>query len=131
MSAAQASGFHPLRALALLVGAQSLFALLDAVGKALSHDMGIPLIALVRHAGQALLMVAVLGPRMGRTLFVTRHLDLTRYHRVFAPHHRWRQQVTAARRGRRKAETANEPAPARHLSMTWAQRLQRVSRSTS
>ena len=76
MSAAQASGFHPLRALALLVGAQSLFALLDAMGKALSYDMGVPLIALVRHAGQALLMVAVLGPRIGRTLFVTRHLDL-------------------------------------------------------
>ena len=65
-----------MRALALLVGAQTLFALLDATGKSLSRDMGIPLIALVRHAGQALLMVAVLGPRMGRQLFVTRHLTL-------------------------------------------------------
>ena len=34
--------------------------------------------------------------------------------------------MTPARRGRRKTETANEPAPARHLSMTWAQRLKRV-----
>ncbi|MCC6709377.1 MAG: DMT family transporter [Gammaproteobacteria bacterium] len=76
MSVAPTSGFHPLRALALLVGAQTLFALLDATGKSLSRDMGIPLIALVRHAGQALLMVAVLGPRMGRQLFVTRHLTL-------------------------------------------------------
>ena len=76
MSASQTGGFRPLRALALLVGAQTLFALLDATGKTLSHDMGIPLIALVRHAGQALLMVAVLGPRMGRQLFVTRHLAL-------------------------------------------------------
>ena len=34
--------------------------------------------------------------------------------------------MTPARRGRRKAETANEPAPARHVSMTLAQRLKRV-----
>lgn len=76
MSGAPAPPFHPLRALALLIGAQTLFALLDATGKSLSRDMGIPLIALVRHAGQALLMVAVLGPRMGRQLFVTRHVAL-------------------------------------------------------
>ena len=76
MNSSVATGFHPLRALALLVGAQSLFALLDAIGKTLSHDMGVPLIALVRHAGQALLMVVVLGPRMGRTLFITRHVGL-------------------------------------------------------
>lgn len=59
-------------------------------------------------------------------LVPTPRVNLTRYHGVFAPHHRWREQVTPARRGRRKAETANEPAPARHVSMTWAQRLQRV-----
>jgi len=76
MSAAHGASFHPLRALALLVGAQILFALLDATGKTLAHDMGIPLIALVRHAGQALLMVAILGPRMGRQLFVTRYVGL-------------------------------------------------------
>ncbi|MBK6656694.1 MAG: DMT family transporter [Proteobacteria bacterium] len=76
MSAAHATGFHPLRALALLIGAQTLFALLDATGKSLSRDMGIPLIALVRHAGQALLMVVVLGPRLGRQLFVTEHVAL-------------------------------------------------------
>ena len=70
------AGFRPGLALALLVGAQILFALLDATGKTLSHDMGIPLIALVRHAGQALLMLLVLGPRMGRQLFVTRHVGL-------------------------------------------------------
>ncbi len=34
--------------------------------------------------------------------------------------------MTPGRQGRRKAETANEPAPARHVSMTWAQRLKRV-----
>ena len=34
--------------------------------------------------------------------------------------------MTPARRGRRKTESANDPAPARHVSMTWAQRLKRV-----
>ena len=76
MSAPLTANFHPLRALALLVGAQTFFALLDATGKTLSRDMGIPLIALVRHAGQAALMLLVLGPRMGAQLFVTGHVAL-------------------------------------------------------
>ena len=59
-------------------------------------------------------------------LVPTPRVNLTRYHGVFAPNHRLREQVTPARRGRRTAETANEPAPARHVSMTWAQRLKRV-----
>ena len=59
-------------------------------------------------------------------LVPTPRVNLTRYHGVFAPNHRLREPVTPARRGRRKAETANEPAPARHVSMAWAQRLQRV-----
>ncbi len=53
-------------------------------------------------------------------------VNLTRYHGVFAPNHRLREQVTPARRGRRSAETTDEPAPAPHVSMTWAQRLKRV-----
>ncbi len=44
-------------------------------------------------------------------LVPTPQVNLTRYHGVFAPNHRLREQVTPARRGRRKAETANEPAP--------------------
>ncbi len=48
------------------------------------------------------------------------------YHGVFAPNHRLREQVTPARRGRRKTQTSDEPAPARHVSMAWAQRLKRV-----
>ena len=59
-------------------------------------------------------------------LVPTPRVNLTRYHGVFAPNHRWREPVTPARRGRRKPETANEAAPARHVSMTWAQRLKRV-----
>ena len=59
-------------------------------------------------------------------LVPTPRVNLTRYRGVFAPDHRLREQVTPARRGRRKAEFANEPAPARHVSMTWAQRLKRM-----
>ena len=59
-------------------------------------------------------------------LVPTPRVNLTRYHGVFAPNHRLREQVTPARRGRRKAQTPDEPAPARHVSMTWAQRLKRV-----
>ena len=51
---------------------------------------------------------------------------MSRYHGVFASNHRGQKQVTPARRGRRKAETADQPARARHVSMTWAQRLKRV-----
>jgi hypothetical protein len=59
-------------------------------------------------------------------LVPTPRVNLTRNHGVFAPNHRLREQVTPARRGRHQAEIANEPAPARHVSMTWAQRLKRV-----
>ena len=59
-------------------------------------------------------------------LVPTPRVNLTRYHGVFAPNHRLREQITPARPGRRKAETIDEPAPARHVSMTWAQRLKRV-----
>ena len=61
-------------------------------------------------------------------LVPTPRVNLTRYHGVFAPNHRWCQQVTPARRDRRKSETPNEPAPGRHVSMTWAHRLKRMSK---
>jgi drug/metabolite transporter (DMT)-like permease len=72
------SGAHyrPLRALLLLVGAQLCFTLLDATGKQLARDMGVPLISLVRHAGHALLMIVFLAPSMGSALLPTRHLKL-------------------------------------------------------
>ena len=59
-------------------------------------------------------------------LVPTPRVNLTRYHGVFAPNHRLREQVTPARRGQCKAQTTDEPAPACHVSMTWAQRLKRV-----
>ena len=52
--------------------------------------------------------------------------NLPRYHGVFAPSHRLREQVTPARLGRRKAQSPDEPAPARDVAMTWAQRLKRA-----
>ena len=59
-------------------------------------------------------------------LVPTPRVKLTCYHRVFAPNHRWREQVTPARRGQCKAQTTDQPAPPRHVSMTWAHRLKRV-----
>ena len=59
-------------------------------------------------------------------LVPTPRVNLTRYRGVFAPNHRLREQVTPAKRGRRKTEATGDPPPARHVSMTWAQRLKRV-----
>lgn len=68
--------FRPLRALGFVLGAQCFFTLLDATGKALAHDLGIPLLSLVRHGGQALLMLLVLAPRFGGQLWRTAHPGL-------------------------------------------------------
>jgi len=56
-------------------------------------------------------------------------VNLTRYHGVLAPNHRWRGEVTPARRGKGVKRIPNEEvrSPAeRHAAMTWAQRLKRV-----
>ena len=56
-------------------------------------------------------------------------VNLTRYHGVLAPNHRWRGVVTPARRGKGRANDDNievkSPAE-RHVAMNWAQRLKRV-----
>ena len=52
---------------------------------------------------------------------------LTRYHGVFAPHSRWRAEVTPAGRGHRVPPALDARTPAeRHRAMSWAQRLKRV-----
>jgi hypothetical protein len=56
----------------------------------------------------------------------TPRVNLTRYHGVFAPNHRLREQLTPAKRGRRDAAPVDQPMSAPHVSMTWAQRLKRV-----
>jgi hypothetical protein len=55
-------------------------------------------------------------------------LNLTRYHGVLAPNHRWRAEVTPAGRGRGKSGTAQteKSAIGRHAAMSWAQRLKRA-----
>jgi len=56
-------------------------------------------------------------------------INLTRYHGVLAPNHRWRGEVTPARRGKALKTGANAEVrtPTEcHAAMTWAQRLKRV-----
>ena len=56
-------------------------------------------------------------------------VNLTRYHGVLAPNHRWRAEVTPSGRGRRKGKGTAQPersAIERHAAMSWAQRLKRV-----
>ena len=56
-------------------------------------------------------------------------VNLTRYHGVLAPNHRWRGLVTPAKRGKGAKRLPNKEvaSPAeRHAAMTWAQRLKRV-----
>ena len=56
-------------------------------------------------------------------------VNLTRYHGVLAPNHRWRGLITPAHRGKgmKKISDTEQRSPAeRHVAMTWAQRLKRV-----
>ena len=55
--------------------------------------------------------------------------NLTRYHGVLAPNHRWRGLVTPTKRGKsvkRISDTEVRSPAERHVAMTWAQRLKRV-----
>ena len=50
-----------------------------------------------------------------------------RYHGVFAPNSAHRALVTRARRGKGRANAANQRTPSeRHMAMGWAQRLKRL-----
>ena len=56
-------------------------------------------------------------------------INLTRYHGVLASNHRWRGEVTPAKRGKATKVGANAEVKTpieRHAAMTWAQRLKRV-----
>ena len=56
-------------------------------------------------------------------------VNLTRYHGVLAPNHRWRREVTLAKRGKAHKMGANAEVKTpieHHAAMTWAQRLKRV-----
>ena len=55
--------------------------------------------------------------------------NLTRYHGVLAPNHRWRGEVTPAKRGKDVKRTSNDEVRStvqHHPAMTWGQRLKRV-----
>jgi hypothetical protein len=53
-------------------------------------------------------------------------VNLTRYHGVFAPNHRWRALIVPAQRGRAGSAAGQGSATPKHVAMTWAQRLKRV-----
>jgi hypothetical protein len=56
-------------------------------------------------------------------------VNLTRYHGILAPNHRWRGLVTPAKRGKGANRLPYKEAASsaeRHAAMTWAQRLKRV-----
>jgi hypothetical protein len=52
-------------------------------------------------------------------------VNLTRYHGVFAPNHRWRAQIVPGQRGRDGSAGQGSAVP-KHAAMSWAQRLKRV-----
>ena len=61
-------------------------------------------------------------------------VNLTRYHGVLAPNHRWRGIITPAKRGKgakRKKESDDKTPAERHAGMTWAQRLKRVFKASA
>ena len=65
--------------------------------------------------------LAALVPKLG--------VNLTRYHGVLAPSHRWRGLVTPARHGKGIKSISNaevRTSAERHAAMTWAQRLKCV-----
>jgi hypothetical protein len=56
-------------------------------------------------------------------------VNLTRFHGVLAPNHRWRELVTPAKRGKSAMRPFDSDVVSpieRHAAMTWAQRLKRV-----
>jgi drug/metabolite transporter (DMT)-like permease len=67
---------HPLRGIALMLAAVSTFSCLDAMSKYLAALYAVPTIVWARYVSQMLLMVAFLGPRLGRGLLRTANLKL-------------------------------------------------------
>jgi drug/metabolite transporter (DMT)-like permease len=67
---------HPLRGIALMLLAVSMFSCLDATSKYLAALYAVPTIVWARYVSQMLLMVAVLAPRMGMGLVRTSNLRL-------------------------------------------------------
>lgn len=62
---------HPLRGILLFITGLLLFACMDAMVKLLTASYPVPMIAALRYFVHLMLMVALLGPRHGRTLLKT------------------------------------------------------------
>lgn len=71
-SADSSLAVHPAHAILLLIAAVTFFALLDTTSKWLSQSYPVFMIVWVRYTTQTLLMLLVLGPRLGMGLVRTR-----------------------------------------------------------
>jgi hypothetical protein len=93
--------------------------LLATDSETLTHVLGIVYRTISGHALKKARLAA---------LVPSRRVHLTRYHGVFAPHATLRAAITPAGHGRgtKAKNAACEPPKAKHVSMTWAQRLKRV-----
>ena len=67
---------HPLRGIGLMIAAGASFALLDATAKTLSATYPTPMVAFARYLFHVLVMLVLLGPSRGRSLFATRRPGL-------------------------------------------------------
>jgi len=67
---------RPLLGVLLVVAATALFACLDTANKMLVTDYNVPLVAAIRYIGNAILMVALLGPMRGREMVTTKRTGL-------------------------------------------------------
>ena len=67
---------HPLRGIALMLGAVSMFSCLDATSKYLAAIYAVPTIVWARYVSQMLLMLVALGPRLRMGLLRTSSLRL-------------------------------------------------------
>lgn len=72
MSVPAAPAHRPALAIALMMGSLMVFACLDTLSKVLAQRQPLPLLICIRYAVQCFLMVAILGPLLGRGLIRTR-----------------------------------------------------------
>lgn len=76
MSAPLTGTTHTVRGIVLIIAAVSTFAIMDTTAKYLSRTYPVPAIVWARYFTQTLIMLVVLGPRLGLDLLRTRRPDL-------------------------------------------------------
>jgi drug/metabolite transporter (DMT)-like permease len=67
---------HPLRGVLLVMAAVLVFACSDVVTKYLAARHPVPLVLAIRYAVNFLLLIALFGPRLGRSLYATKRTGL-------------------------------------------------------